>query len=362
MQYNILFITKNTHTGGAERQMLNLITYLCENVNFNIYLLVLRKNSLVSYEIPNKVNLIQYNNFKNNFAFLRLIRSINIHTIISFQPYENLVAFAISLFIPTKLKLIGGIRNSNMDLRNYNFKMRILYKIQYYIHNKFDKIVANSYAGKNYYSSIGYTKELIDVIHNGIDCNYFNKNTLRNEHINKKTFKICKISRLDPMKGHLMLLKAINVIRTRIRKKIELIFVGNDNNNYKSIIKKTVNKYNLNDIVTFRNADKHVISILSEMDLIICNSLYGEGFPNILAESILCKKNVIASNCGDTNYILKEKDYLFEINDQINFQDILMRTINNNIKFNHETSRQHIIKNYNMLQICKKYEKLICNI
>ena len=88
------------------------------------------------------------------------------------------LASLLKIFYNVKLKLVWGIRCSNMKLIYYSWKLRLIIYLSKIFSWTANSIVYNSHAGLDYHLSLGFSKKLNKVIHNGIDEKkilFFNK-------------------------------------------------------------------------------------------------------------------------------------------------------------------------------------------
>ena len=63
-------------------------------------------------------------------------------------------------------------------------------------------------------------------------------------------------------------------------------------------------EFGLKDELIFLGSQSDVKPILSSLDLHVLSSSHGEGFPNVLAEAMLCGVPCIATNVGDSSKII----------------------------------------------------------
>ena len=78
-------------------------------------------------------------------------------------------SFFVKDFYNVKLKLVWGIRCSNMKFIYYSWKLRLIIYLSKIFSFTANSIVYNSHAGLDYHLSLGFSKKLNKVIHNGID-------------------------------------------------------------------------------------------------------------------------------------------------------------------------------------------------
>ena len=188
--------------------------------------------------------------------------------------------------------------------------------------NLADKVMVNSYEFK---------KELKKEFNVNSICIYnpLNKKEIikNSKNKSKKIFKtdnlkILNIGRFTEQKDQLTLLKALNLLKNKI--KFEAVIIG------KGVLKKKLSNYiennNLNNFVKLKNFVDNPFPLMKQTDLFILSSKY-EGLPNVLLEAIVLKKFIISSNCstGPKEILLNGKGgYLFDVQ---NYQQLCKKII-----------------------------------
>tara|TARA_Y100000816_G_C26080266_1_gene569279 strand:- start:235 stop:1338 length:1104 start_codon:yes stop_codon:yes gene_type:complete len=176
-----------------------------------------------------------------------------------------------------------------------------------------------------------------------------------------KHLKIINIGRLDLGKDQLTLLKALNLIKNKIKFQLILVGRGPEKRNLQNFIKN--NKLNKN--VKIVDYQKNPYPILKSSDLFILTSRY-EGLPNVLLEAITLKKLIISSDCstgpkeilqnGKAGILFKTGDY-YEL-----YKKIL------SLKQNKEENKKKILiatkslKKYDFNLNLNKYLKILDNL
>ena len=178
--------------------------------------------------------------------------------------------------------------------------------------NKADKVLVNSLQFKNQLKK----KFNVDAqcIYNPLNTKEIKKKSKKRtkKYFKKKnTLKIINIGRFTDQKDQITFLKALNLIKSKI--KIEAIILG------RGILQESLKKYikdnNLNHSVKLLTFTKNPYPILNQADLSVLTSKF-EGLPNVLLESIVLKKFTISSNCptGPKEILLNGKGgFLFKV-------------------------------------------------
>ena len=130
----------------------------------------------------------------------------------------------------------------------------------------------------------------------------------------KKSFKKKKISfrisfgfigRYSPQKNFDFLFEIFKFLKT---KKINFVFflVGADVINNTEILKK-IDHYKIKDKIIFLKTKNDISNYFNLIDITLSTSIYGESFPNILAESLMSSTPCLAVNFGENKLILKRE-------------------------------------------------------
>ncbi len=234
-------------------------------------------------------------------ALLRLrmlIRRLRPRIVQSWMYHADLTA-AIALRFSgrwEKTPLIWGIRCSDMNLADYGRGLRWVVRLCARCSHMPDLVIANSKAGLAAHHSLGYRPFRERVIDNGIDTERFRPDAaLRDEvrtelGIDPNVPLVAHVARVDPMKDHETLLKAMCELPD-----VELLLIGLGTEQLASSSKW----HGLG-----RRGD--VPRLLAACDLIVSSSAYGEGFSNALAEGMAAGLPAVATNVGDAARIVGE--------------------------------------------------------
>ena len=230
------------------------------------------------------------------------------------------------------------------------------------------KIIYKSHFAKNYYENIGYKNNSI-VINNGFSDKFYkpikssNKKFKNKYSISQDTFIMGYVARFNPQKNHKFLFSTLKELKKNFKYKFKLVLIGgNIQNNYN--INKLISKYNLNSEVIILRQSNKINTIYPIFDISFQVSSYGESFPNIIAESMLCGVPCIASNTGESYNIIKKSGYLFKTDDQkdllraikLSFKDFKNKHKWSKLKLN---CRKIITKYFSIKKMIIEYNKLI---
>lgn len=158
----------------------------------------------------------------------------------------------------------------------------------------------------------------ITRIYQGVDVDTFTPNRNRRLKILNKyplpNFSpiLGCIGYLEHRKGHLILIKALKILKDGFLPQIHLLIVGYGPDEH--FLKKFVTNMKLEDHITFLPFTREPENIYERIDILVLPSLYKEGLPNVILESLAMKTPIIASNIGGISEVLQDgqNGYLVE--------------------------------------------------
>ena len=140
--------------GGTQRQVVELSKSLAE-AGHDVTLMSCYAGGVFSEDIKchEKVKYISLNKkgrwdvFGFLLRFLLKLRKINPDVIYGFLSLANIVSVFAKILLP-KVKVVFGVRASNMDFKKCGLFMRIAFRWECILSRFADSVIANSVAGK----------------------------------------------------------------------------------------------------------------------------------------------------------------------------------------------------------------------
>ena len=291
---NIIIFIPSIESGGVEKNLFLISNYLAKKFK--------------------KVSLLTCDNYDSKFSNVNIIRPKNKYIsklgrkskyficmilliseilkkkkllIFSFQ--ANFYASIISKIFNQKIIIRSNSSPtgwSNTPFRNYLFKL--LYKLP-------DIIIVNSFDFKkelkkkfNRSSQVIYNplnkNDIIKLSKHKLNFKFFS---------NKNFFRVISMGRLVDQKDFITFLKAIEIVKKKI--KLKALIIGNET--LKEKIEKIIKFNKLKKIVKIIDYKKNPFKYLRLADIFILSSKF-EGLPNVLLEAASLKIPIISSNCN----------------------------------------------------------------
>lgn len=213
-------------------------------------------------------------------------------------------------------RVFWGIRHSSFEKGGSSRSTVILAKLCAIMSSFLPTgIICCANSAANLHKSIGYDFSKMSVIHNGYDLSMLGfsssgRSAIRREAgISAESFLIGMVARFNPQKDHANLLSALRILKEKsISFKCVLVGPGLDDNNDE--LRALLERNGLCDDVLLLGARADISNIMSSLDLHVLSSAFGEAFPNVLAEAMACKTPCVATDVGDSSYIIDSCGWL----------------------------------------------------
>ena len=300
----IVFLTPGIQTGGAERQLASLAKGLMA-LEFEVLVISLTSVERLNHHLEfSEINVVQLD-FKKNINLLFNLYKLR-KIIKNFSPdivqgwmYSGNIAATICSF-GMRVDLYHSLRSSNMDLKRYGFKIWFNGKLAAFA----KMVIVNSSSGVQFHQRMGFNNEKMCVVFNGINTKQFKPNK-KSRHVIRQSLGISEeaivvvyAARVDPMKGHNKVFEI-----ARLCPNIKFILVGQGTEYLGSL-----------DNVIKLGLRHDMSSIYCASDGLLSLSNFGEGFPNVIGESMACGVPVLANDVGDSWYVIGDSGCFLDAN------------------------------------------------
>jgi glycosyltransferase involved in cell wall biosynthesis len=309
----IFHIIVGLNNGGAEVSLFKICKYDKINEHTVVSFMNLGKYGKELIKIGVKVYCLNIQ--KNNYSILKFFYLVNFirlqkpDLVQTWMYHADLFGSLASRIAGVK-NIFWNIRNSNLDYvkakKRTIWIAKLLSSFSYWLPKK---IIVCANRARKIHEDLGYCKKKMYFIPNGYDLSILKPTISKDINIRKK-FKLKKniillgtIARFDPQKDHINLLRALFLLKSK-HLDFYCVFVGPGMNNNNKILRKEIQKLNLNNFIGLMGPSSKIPEIMTELDIHILPSEFGEAWPNVVAEAMACKTPCIVTNVGDSANIV----------------------------------------------------------
>ena len=206
--------------------------------------------------------------------------------------------------------VVWNIRNAYLNMSDYRRLSRVVLKGCSLLSGWPQVVICNSRAGQEFHTGLGYHPRRWLIIPNGFDPDEFKPNQqarldIRHElGLAPNVLLVGMTARFDPVKGHVDFLKAAG---TLVRSAIDahFIMIGDGVNLENKLLSAMIEQENLGGRIHPLGRRNDMPRLYASLDVFSLTSL-GEGFPNVVAEAMLCGVPCAVTNVGDTELIVSD--------------------------------------------------------
>jgi glycosyltransferase involved in cell wall biosynthesis len=365
----VVHIITGLGDGGAEHVLFKICKYDIANKHLVISLKGPGKYSSLLSKLGIKVYCLNVRFFSiYKFLFLiKLLRSLKPDIVQTWLVHADFLG-SIAARLAGINNILWNVRYSNIEIGKAKlttiFIIKILSILSYLI-PKFIIIVSKK--AKKIYKIVGYNKKIFKFIPNGYDLSILKINKLQKINFRKK-IKIKKnitlignVARYDPQKDHLNLLNALSLIREKNRNFFCVLVGSNVNQNNIDLI-SVIKRLKLSNHVKLLGQNNNISKVMNGLDIHVLSSSYGEGFPNVVAESMACGTPCIVTDVGDSALIVGKTGWVVPPKNSIRLAKAIEKALyeKNTNKWNKRCNkaRLRIKNNYNISKMVRLYNKV----
>ncbi|WP_395751521.1 glycosyltransferase [Prosthecobacter sp.] len=343
----IAFIIRDLGHGGAQRQLVMLSAGLVKEGHDVSVLHFYEGPFRAELEAAGVRTLCIGKKSRWDLAgfFLRLVktaRHIRPDVIHGYLAESNLMALFLKPFCGFP-RVAWGVRDSQTDAHLWGVLGRMSFRLNCLLARFADVILCNSQAGRDYYAARGYPPNRMHVVPNGIDTQRFKPPARTPSAL--RTFGL--VGRMNPMKDIGTFLRAAALVP-----EARFIIVGSGDAAYERQMRDLSTQLGLDDRLTWMPAQHDMPAVYAQFDCLVNSSAFGEGFSNVIGEAMACGVPCIASDVGDSAWIIGDKAQVFPVGDHA----ALAQCMRN---FRPSDPRQRIVEEFSVAKLVERTTRLL---
>jgi glycosyltransferase involved in cell wall biosynthesis len=366
---HILWVTTGLGTGGAERMLTQLIEGLTDHQHSVISLTVGGKYIQPIRDTGAAVHTLDMPAGKPTLRALwqlfRLAWQIKADTLMGWMYHGCLAALMVKIFRFGHGHLIWNVRQSLYDLshekRGSALVIRALAKLAWFS----ERITYNSQLSARQHEAIGFPKSQTLLIPNGFDLEKWAPLSPEESAQKAKSTSIYigRFGRYAAMKDYPTFLEAA----ARIYKDVpdaQFLLVGTGVDSANTELTSHIQRLFLTHCVHLLGEREDLPELTASLDLVVSSSAFGEGFPNVVGEAMACAVPIVATDIGDTAWVVGDTGRLVPPSDPVALAKACIETLNlppEQRTQQGQSSRQRIQAHFSLTSVLIQFNSLLTN-
>lgn len=302
-------------------------------------------------------------------AILRLVRvarSVRPTLIQGWMYHGNLAASLGALLSGRRPPVIWNVRHSIHDLKRETRLTRGIIRAGAALSSSPRAIIYNSRLGAAQHEKMGYDPAKTVVIPNGFDCQLFRPRPAMRQRlcqeagIDEAAAIIGMIARNHPQKDPCNLIKATALLVGRgLRVHVLIVGLGFDAGNAELL--RAIHQAGIAGRVSLLGQRHDIPEIVAGLDIATLPSAWGEGFPNVLGEAMASGVPCVATDIGDSAWIVGRTGFVVPPRDSEALAAALGRLIALGPEGRQQlgaAARARVLEDFGVDEIVRQYETL----
>jgi glycosyltransferase involved in cell wall biosynthesis len=309
----VFHVITGLSTGGAERALYNVLTGFSGKLDSAVISLTdegtygqrIRQLGVPVYTLGMRSGLPSLSTL---LKLRSLIRQLQPDVIQGWMYHGNLAAWLARRFAPGRPALAWNIRHSLYSLEAEKKLTQQVIKANRRFSSSVGALLYNSRLSRQQHQDFGFCAERGRVIPNGFDLDIWKpraepeKQAIRGrEEIPEQALVIGHVARFHPMKDHAAFVRAaVRVVKAC--SKVHIVLVGREVDRNNTALVQLVPPELKGHFHWL--GERHDIPSLMPMLDVLCQSSWSEAFPNVLGEAMACGVPCVATDVGDSAFIV----------------------------------------------------------
>jgi len=368
MDCKLTHLITGLNTGGAEMMLYRLLSKL-DHKKFNVSVISLTDVGPVGEKIKELdipvIGLGMKRGTPNPFFLFKLaniLRKEKPDILQTWMYHADLMGLLAGRMAGIK-NIVWGIHHSNLSPES-NKKMTIkVAEICAGLSKYTSKIICCSESSLKIHNGMGYYLEKMIVIPNGFNIQKFSpipkaKEQLKSQlSISKNAFLVGLVARWDPLKDHHNFIKAAKIVAEHLPN-IHFVLCGDNIDVNNDLLMDWIKNTKAEELFHLMGRREDIGLIMPAFDLLVLSSK-GEAFPNVLGEAMACEVPCVATNVGDSVYIVGDTGFVVPPENPQALADAIIRCFSLPIEEREQLgkrARKRVESNFKLELVVEKYE------
>lgn len=267
--------------------------------------------------------------------------------------------------------VVWNVRESRPKLKNSSLTIWALTRFLALLSHAVPKrIVYCAATAQNDHEALGYNETKGVLIQNGYDPNAWKRSPEAREKVRaalgvgSTSVLIGLIARFHPRKNHVGFMKACQEL-LNLGLQFQVLLIGQGISERNLILSESIRVTNMKDHVSIMGEVSNISEIMSAIDILVLPSLEGEGFPNVVAETMLNETPCVVSSSGDSSHIVARNGWVFPVGSQSHLVDSLRIAITTPLPHRRsmgKKARASIVRTFSQEKMLQKYQNLYLSV
>jgi glycosyltransferase involved in cell wall biosynthesis len=366
----LVHIITGLDLGGAEVMLFRLLSHL-DRKKFDPTVICLGRDGPIGKKIrsldipvfplglnPNRPNPFAW------FKLLKIIRQIHPDILHTWMYHSDLVGGLAGFFL--KVPVVWAIHNATTDPHGTRTRTLLVIRICALLsHLVPAKIISCSEKARQVHLQVGYAAKKFTIIPNGFDLSNYRPDlaaaqSLRLQwQVEPATVLIGMVARYDPLKDHVNFIHAARIYN-QTNPQPHFILCGEGLTWENTSIQAEIDAAGLHSHFHLLGRRDDMPSVFSALTLHTLSSI-SEAFPNVLGEAMACGVPCVATDVGDSSFLIGDTGLIVPPKDPQALADAWERILNLSPEERFtlgERARQRIEHLFRIEQVALQYEDL----
>jgi|CXWL01.1.fsa_nt_gi glycosyltransferase involved in cell wall biosynthesis len=361
----VLHVIGSLESGGAERTLERLVR--ASTASFVHEIITFRAGGWLEHRLREAGVTVRTvplpgRDLRRGLAGLRMAIAASEADVVHAWMHHSCVLTALA--VPAGMPLVWGVRTMAQPWRERATTAAAMFGSAV-VSRRASTIVYNSHAAERSHRRIGYPAATGVVIHNGYDSDAFAATAVETaawrtaQGLSGDTPLMMQVGRFHPVKGHRFLLQVLQD-RTVLGTAWHLVLLGRPDGVAEGELLAAAATADLAGRLHIIPESHDVRIPLAAADLVVVPSLWGESFPNAVAEAMASGTTVVAADLGDTRSIVADCGTVVRAGDRAAWADALRRvTRSSDRDALGRAARERIRSEYSLHRFVERYRAVL---
>jgi glycosyltransferase involved in cell wall biosynthesis len=366
----LLVIVSGLRAAGAELMLFRMIKHL-DRRYFNVNVVSLTAEGDVGMMLTSqgiRVHALHIDGLikliVGFFRLIWLIKKICPDVVQTWMYHADLMG-GLASRIAGVTNIAWSIRNSSLSFDTTKISTYSVAKLCSVFSSWVPKVIINcSENALDYHVAFGYNRKKMVVVPNGFELDRFApicgaRNAIRSELcLSSERQIVGLIGRYHPIKNHAGFIRAAIKIAS-IDSSVDFLLAGEGVDTSNSELLRLIHGASLSNRFHLLGQRSDMPVIMSSLDVLVSAS-FGEAFPNVIGEAMACGVPCVATDVGDTAFIIGDTGKMVAVDDSESLATSVLEILALKLedrKFLGLKARERITHNFDIKIISSAYQR-----